>query len=173
MYLEQLKQFPSADVTGEWLVGFTGSCACGRNPSLSWVRFAYCFSALCLDISLNPVSTTYSQLQSLADVLCPELVLAVDFPSFGSKHESLGLELHPPVQPLETTGCPPAICTYNAKEYKSGRPSPGFLLPSSLSIASSALMSKSKSQRKEVLFCWAGSPSKSDGFNMQSLVLEG
>lgn len=90
------------------------------------VRFAYCFSAPCLDISLNPVSATYSELQCLADVLCPELVLAVDFPRFGSKHESLGLELHPPVQPLETTGCPPAICTYNAKEFKPGRPSSGF-----------------------------------------------
>lgn len=121
---------------------FIGSCACGRNPRLLWVRFAYCFSAPYLDTSLNPVSAKYSQLQSLADVLCPELVLAVEFPRFGSKYESLGMELQSPVQSLERTGCPPAICTLILKNTNSEDHLLAFLLPSSLSLASSALMSK-------------------------------
>lgn len=110
---------------GQQLVGFAGSCVCGRNPRLWWERFPYCFSAPYLDISLNPVSATYSQLQSLADVLCPELVLAVVSKVWKQTPESCtGVTLSCPVSGDNrlSTG----HLHINAEECKPGRASPGF-----------------------------------------------
>lgn len=88
---------------------------------------AYGYFAPYLDISSSPVSAKHSQLPSLAvALLWPALVLAVEFPTFGSKHESLELELRSSARSLERTCCSPAVCTLMLNNTNPGRAFPGI-----------------------------------------------